>query len=134
MPLTDVLIKNKKPELKPVKCSDGGGLFLLVNPNDSKYWRLKYRFAGKEKVLALGVYPDVTLREAREGRIAARKLLKDGRTPAQINGQLILRLGLWFVIALRPLSVGITKPNRLHGLQAMLNNGWRIWNAMRCHL
>ena len=55
--LTEVAIKKAKPEIKPYKMSDGGGMYLEVMPNGSKYWRLKYRFGGKEKRLALGVYP-----------------------------------------------------------------------------
>jgi hypothetical protein len=71
MPLTDVIVRNAKPAAKPQKLFDGGGLFLLVHPNGSKYWRWKYRFLGKEKLLAAGVYPDVPLRQARAaGRVA----------------------------------------------------------------
>jgi hypothetical protein len=65
MPLNDLLIRNAKPLDKAYKLSDQNGLFLLINPNGSKYWRLKYYFAGKEKLLALGVYPKVKLAEAR---------------------------------------------------------------------
>jgi integrase len=82
MPLTNVLIKAKQHKNKdgvvrtpPYKLTDEKGLFLLVNKNGSKYWRLKYRFAGKEKALALGTYPDVSLADAREKRDKARKLL-----------------------------------------------------------
>lgn len=78
MALTDVTVKNIKPDIKAKKYSDERGLYLLVDSNGSKYWRLKYRFAGKEKVLALGVYPDVTLAKARQKRDDARKLLADG--------------------------------------------------------
>ena len=63
------------------KLSDEKGLHVLINPNDSKYFRLKYRFAGKEKTLALGVYPETTLKQAREKRDAARKLIADGTDP-----------------------------------------------------
>lgn len=56
MLLNDVKVRNAKPQAKPYKLSDGDGMFLYVHPNGSKYWRLKYRFAGKEKLLALGVY------------------------------------------------------------------------------
>jgi hypothetical protein len=66
---------------RPVKMFDGGGLFLLVNPNGSKWWRLKYRVDGKEKLLSLGVYPDVSLKIARERRDDARKLLAAGGDP-----------------------------------------------------
>lgn len=86
MPLTDVEVKRAKATDKPVKMSDGGGLFLLVqstDPKDSKYWRLAYRFAGKQKTLALGVYPDVSLKDARQRRDDARKLLADGVDPGE---------------------------------------------------
>lgn len=73
MSLTDTAIRNAKPQAKPYKLADEKGLFLQVQPNGSRYWRFKYRFDGKEKLLALGVYPDVSLKEAREKRDAARK-------------------------------------------------------------
>ncbi|MBV4397616.1 Arm DNA-binding domain-containing protein [Advenella alkanexedens] len=57
MALTDTKIKNAKPEEKPYKMGDAGGLYLLVNPSGSKYWRFDYRFLGKRKTLAVGVYP-----------------------------------------------------------------------------
>ena len=75
MPLTDVIVRNAKPTGKTCKLSDARGLYLEVSPTGSKWWRLKYRFDGKEKRLALGVYPDVGLKDARERREAARKLL-----------------------------------------------------------
>lgn len=81
MPLTDTAIKKAKPEAKPYKLADGGGLFVLVHTNGSKYWRLKYRHAGKEKLLALGVYPEISLMEARTRREEARKLLAHGTDP-----------------------------------------------------
>lgn len=86
MPLTDIAIKNIKPDLKAKKYSDERGLFLLVNPNGSKYWRFKYRIGGKEKLLALGVYPDVSLAKARQKRDEARKLVADG-IDASLNKQ-----------------------------------------------
>ena len=73
--LAAVSVKQSKPKEKPYKLSDGGGLYLLINPNGSKYWRWKYRLNGKEKVLALGVYPNVSVSEAREQVLKARKLL-----------------------------------------------------------
>ena len=82
MPLTDRKIKGLKPAEKAWKVSDGGGMYLLVHPNGSKYWRMKYRTADREKTLALGVYPDVTLSKAREGRDAARRLLAEGKDPS----------------------------------------------------
>lgn len=73
MKLTARQVDTSKPKDKPYKLSDGGGLYLLVSPNGSRYWRLKYRIAGKEKLLALGVYPDITLAEARQKRADAKK-------------------------------------------------------------
>ncbi len=82
MPLTDTRARNAKATLNPRKLSDGGGLFLLVQPNRSKLWRLAYRFAGKQKTLALGIYPTVSLAEARSSRDDAKKLLARGIDPS----------------------------------------------------
>jgi integrase len=81
MPLTDTAIRNAKPRPTPYKLSDGGGLHLLVAANGSKLWRLAYRFSGKQKTLALGTYPTVSLAKAREGRDGAKRLLSDGVDP-----------------------------------------------------
>ena len=83
MKLNDVAVRKAKPEAKAYKIADGGGLFLLVQPNGSKYWRLAYRFGGKQKLLALGVYPDVPLTLAREWRDEARKLLARDIDPSE---------------------------------------------------
>ncbi|MFM0184171.1 integrase arm-type DNA-binding domain-containing protein [Paraburkholderia nemoris] len=83
MPLTDTAIRNTKPETKPQKLFDGGGLYLLVTPAGRKYWRLKYRFLDKEKLLALGVYPDVALAAARKKRDEAREKLAAGIDPGE---------------------------------------------------
>ena len=82
MPLTDKAISNAKPREKQYKLSDEKGLYVLVTQT-GKYFRLDYRFQGKRKTLALGVYPDVTLKEAREKRDNARKQLQNGIDPAQ---------------------------------------------------
>lgn len=82
MPLTAMDVKQAKPTSKPQKLTDSGGLYLLVQPNGSKYWRLDYRHSGKRKTLALGVYPDVTLAEARSARDDARKQLACGVDPS----------------------------------------------------
>jgi len=81
MPLTAIAAKQARPKDKPYKLSDERGMFLLVKPNGAKYWRLKYRYAGKEKSLSIGVYPEVTLAEAREHRDNARRLLRDDIDP-----------------------------------------------------
>lgn len=79
--LTHAKIKAAQPQEKPYKLSDSGGLFLHVKPNGGKYWRMKYRFAGKEKLLSIGVYPNVTLAKARAQRDDAKGLLADGIDP-----------------------------------------------------
>lgn len=79
----DITFRNAKPETKAYKISDEKGLFMHVTPQGNKYWRLKYRFGGKEKLLALGVYDDVTLAKAREKRDEARRLLADGIDPGE---------------------------------------------------
>jgi integrase len=83
MSLSDAKVRNAKPRTRPYKIADGEGLFLLVAPSGSKYWRLKYFFARKEKLLALGVYPEVSLTDARERRAQARKVLAAGNDPAE---------------------------------------------------
>ncbi len=83
MPLTDAAIRTAKPGEKPYKLADERGLFLLVNPNGAKWWRLKFRVEGKEKALSLGTYPDTSLKEARSKRDEARKQLAEGIDPSQ---------------------------------------------------
>jgi integrase len=83
MHLTDTAIRKVKPGEKPVKMFDERGLFLLVTPSGGKWWRFKYRFDNKEKLLSLGVYPDVGLKDAREGRDEARKHVAAGIDPAE---------------------------------------------------
>ena len=83
MALTELQIKNLKPTDKQQKLSDSGGLQLLVHPNGSKYWRLAYRFNGKQKVMAMGVYPIVTLAHARTKRDEAKALLANGEDPGE---------------------------------------------------
>lgn len=81
MALTDLGIKRAQPRAKIVKLSDGGGLQLWITPDGAKRWRLAYRFAGAQKVLAVGVFPEVGLKDAREARDAARKVLARGDDP-----------------------------------------------------
>src|SRR5574337_755338 len=81
MPLTDTAIRSAKPAEKPVRMFDGNGMYLEISPSGGKLWRLKYRFDGKEKRLALGVYPDVGLKQARARRDEARRLLAEGIDP-----------------------------------------------------
>ena len=83
MPLTDTLIRSAKPGAKPYKVFDEKGMYLLITPSKGKWFRLKYRFNGKENQISLGVYPDVSLKDARDRRDAARKLLASGIDPSQ---------------------------------------------------
>ncbi len=83
MPLTDAAVRNAKPRERPFKLFDGRGLYLEVAPSGGKWWRFKYRIDGKEKRISLGVYPDVSLKEARERREAARKLVAAGVDPSE---------------------------------------------------
>ncbi|AIV78948.1 phage integrase family protein [Burkholderia pseudomallei] len=83
MPLTDTAIRNAKPADKPVRLFDGGGLYLEIAPSGGKWWRLKYRFGGKEKRYSLGVYPEVTLATARKKRDEAREKLAAGIDPGE---------------------------------------------------
>ncbi|WP_338150094.1 Arm DNA-binding domain-containing protein [Burkholderia multivorans] len=82
-PLTETDIAAAPPHEKPYRLTDGDGLYLEITPSGGKYWRFKYRFAGKQKVLALGVYPNVTPAEARNQRDAARALLAAGVDPSE---------------------------------------------------
>ncbi len=82
MPLSDAQIRSLKPAIRPAKFSDGGGLHVLVTPQGSRLWRLAYRFAGKQKLLALGAYPAVTLGDARTLRDDAKRLLAKGLDPS----------------------------------------------------
>src|SRR5580698_4196854 len=82
MPLADVTARKASPRTKSYKLADGNGLYLEIMPNGAKYWRMKYRVAGKEKRLALGVYPEVSLSVARQGREDARRQLAQGIDPS----------------------------------------------------
>jgi hypothetical protein len=85
MLINDTLIRNTKPAAKPRKLFDGNGLLLLVQPNGSRWGRLEYRFDGAEKTLSLGVYPQVSLKQARERREALRKQVAEGVDPSAMR-------------------------------------------------
>jgi hypothetical protein len=82
MPLSDAQIRGLRPRPSPQKISDGGGLHILVSPQGSKLWRLSYRFGAKQKTIALGPYPVVSLAEARLKRDEAKRLLRNGTDPS----------------------------------------------------
>ena len=83
MALNNTQVKNAKPEARPYKLADGEGMYLHVQPNGGKYWRLKYRHGGKEKVLAIGTYPALSIVDARKRREKARDLLREGIDPSR---------------------------------------------------
>jgi hypothetical protein len=113
MPLTDVVVRNIKQTGKTCKLSDERGLYLEVSPTGSKWWRLKYRFEGKEKRLALGVYPDVGLKDARDSREAARKLLASGVDP----GGSIARRRSWLATSKPPIASRLSRANGLPSMR-----------------
>ena len=82
MALTDTEIRGAKPGAKLAKLSDGGGLQMWITPDGAKRWRLAYRFAGRQKLLAIGVYPATSLKDARQSRDEARRLLAQGQDPS----------------------------------------------------
>ena len=83
MALTDIAVRKAKPGLKSRKMYDGDGLYLEVTPAGGKWWRFRYTFGGKSKLLSMGTYPDVGLAKARERRGEARRLLVDGIDPGE---------------------------------------------------
>ena len=88
MALTDMTIRQAKHGPKPIKLGDERGLFILLQPSGGKLWRLKYRFGGKEKKLSLGIYPDISLSEARR-RDEARTLIATGTDPNEDRKQVV---------------------------------------------
>lgn len=93
MALTDIALRNAKPEDKPYKLTDEKGLYLLVTPSGGRLWKLKFRNkAGVEKKLSIGAYPNVRLKQARERRDEARRQLSDGIDPAEQNVSTSTRL------------------------------------------
>ena len=85
MPLTDTVVRAARPQAKPTRIYDSGGLYIEVSPTGGKLWRLKYRFETKEKRLALGAYPTVSVKVAREKREEARRALAAGIDPGAVR-------------------------------------------------
>ena len=85
MPLTDIRIRNARPRKKPYKMYDASGLYLLVASSGGKWWRFNYLLKGKQKTISLGVYPDVSLKEARSRRDRGKDLLAEGVDPSAMR-------------------------------------------------
>ena len=77
--LSELLVKKSTPREKQYKLTDGEGMYLRIHPNGSKYWQLQYWFEGKQKIISLGIWPEVSLKQAREKRYEAKKKLKEGK-------------------------------------------------------
>ncbi len=117
MPLTDLLCRKAlcPPDQKLKKLGDGGGLYLLVTAKGAKHWRLKFRADGRENVLALGSYPEVTLAQAREKRDEQRKLLADGKDPAAVRRDAKLQRAI----------------DRQNTFEAVARQWWEFWRQSR---
>lgn len=113
MALTDIKVRTAKPMDKQYKLTDGNGMHLLVHPNGSKYWRLQYRFDGKQKMLALGVYPEITLADARSRRDEARKLWRMAsiqetkRKVIRLSREKPILLKRWRLSGIAPIKSGL---------------------------
>ena len=103
--LTALQVKSAKPKDKQDKLTDGEGLYLLVMPNGSKYWRYDYRYQGKRKTLPLGVYPDVSLSDARDLHAEARRKVKNGIDPTHERKVAKLTKGMAKALAAHELVV-----------------------------
>ncbi|MGE3745216.1 MAG: tyrosine-type recombinase/integrase [Sphingomonadaceae bacterium] len=123
MPLTETQAKKAKPRERAYKLADSEGLFLLVQPNGTRLWRMKYRFAGKEKLLSFGAYPALGIAAARDKRKAAKALLAEGKDPMKAKGEVISENGdTFYMVAKR------WHENR----QSALNpaHAERVWSRM----
>lgn len=118
MPLTDVAIRNAKPKEKPYKLGDTLGLFLLVQPSGGKLWRLKYRFEGRERKLAIGTYPQLGLAEARKRRDEARDQLSQGKDPSREKKREKLRSQLQAENTFKAIADEFCKKRRKDGAKA----------------
>jgi integrase len=87
--LTGLSIKQAKPKDKQYKLTDGEGMYLRVYPNGSKYWQLQFRFEGRQKILSFGVWPDISLKEARDKRFEAKKIIKEGINPIEEKKEIL---------------------------------------------
>jgi hypothetical protein len=128
MPLTDIALKKLASSDRPYKRSDQNGLFILVKPNGSKHWHLKYRFGGKEKLMSYGPYPLISLKEARDKRDRDRKLLVEGIDPATVKRERkraaeIAQRGRFDILAAE-----LLEKNRLEGRseQTLKKKAWLV--------
>ena len=114
MQLTDTKCRTAKGQIKPRKLSDGGGLHLLINPDGAKYWRLAYRWHGKQRTLAVGVYPAVGLMEARAARDEAKRNLAADIDPSVVKQERKRRQRLRLTIPSKSSRASGTKTRKVH--------------------
>jgi integrase len=124
--LTDIAIRNAKPRAKPYKLGDAQGLFLLIQPTGGKLWRLKYRVDGKEKKLAIGSYPEISLAEARKRRDNARELIAAGKDPSREKQRTKVRARLEADNTFAAIAAEYCKKRRRDGAKA-----WKPSTAVR---
>jgi len=127
MPLTDIAIRSAKPRQKAYKLCDMQGLFVLVQPSGGKLWRMKYRFAGVEKKLGFGTYPQVSLRDARKKRDEARDLIAEGKDPAIERQRDKLRASALAENTFTSIAAEYCRKRRRDGARA-----WAVATATRC--
>lgn len=127
MALTDVAIRNAKPGPKPIKMADGRGMFLLVTPAGGKLWRLKFRIDGREKLLAIGQYPEIGLGEARRRREEARELIAQGKDPSREKQREKVRARIQAADTFKTICDEFCAKRRRDGA-----NGWAPSTAIRC--
>jgi integrase len=125
--LTDVAVRNAKPGAKAIKLADGGGMFLLVTPAGGKLWRLKFRIEGREKLLAIGAYPEIGLGEARRRREEARELIALGKDPSREKQRDKVRSRLQAADTFAAISDEYCAKRRRDG-----DKGWAPATATRC--
>lgn len=128
-PITDIALRKAKPQDKPYKIAAGSGLYLLVNPIGSKLWRWKYRVAGKEKLLALGAYPTLSLQDARQRCEDARRRLALSEDPAET------RKAQKTALAMIGISQAMSgKSQSISSLRFNASRESRTFNSFQCSL
>ncbi len=118
MALPDIAIRNAKPGTKPAKLADGAGMFLLITPAGGKLWRLKYRIDGREKLLAIGSYPEISLADARKRRDDARELIAEGKDPSREKQRTKIRAKLDAENTFAAIAAEYCKKRRRDGAKA----------------
>jgi integrase len=124
--ITEGIIKKSRAKEKSYKVYDAEGLYLLVNPNDSKYWRMKYFFMGKEKCLSLGVYPSVSIAQARDKRDHAKRILANNEDPIEVQKTLKMEREALYKNTFELVARDWYKKKELNWSQKHSKNVWQI--------